>query len=447
MNYDQQADALNATLREANNSLFTLLSERGKAAFFPKSGILNQTAQAKGCAINATIGIALEDDASVMCSSALSSQIPGIPKLVFNYAPGTGLPGLRETWKKQLVEKNPSLAATSFSTPLVTTALTHGLLISGLLFVNQADTVIVPAPFWENYSLIFEETCGGILDTFPQFIDREQFNVQGLEAKLRQHPGKKKIILLNYPNNPTGYTPTYEQADAIIDLLRRSAEAGDQIVAIIDDAYFGLFYEPGTCTESLFCRLSTLHESIIAVKIDGPTKEDYAWGMRVGFITFGTKNGSAALYGAIEQKCAGIIRSTISNAPHISQWLLQNGYVSGDHKTQQKEKFQVLRNRYEAVRKILADHPEYRDVFAPFPFNSGYFMCIETVAGIDAEKLRLTLINRFSTGLVVFGNLIRIAFSSVPTHDLERLFANIYLAGQEQIGRFNPRPPLTGCGG
>ena len=48
---------------------------------------------------------------------------------------------------------------------------------------------------------------------------------------------------------------------------------------------FGLVYENGIFKESLFSKLADLHENVLAVKVDGATKEDYAWGFRVGFIT------------------------------------------------------------------------------------------------------------------------------------------------------------------
>ena len=47
---------------------------------------------------------------------------------------------------------------------------------------------------------------------------------------------------------------------------------------LVDDAYFGLVYEDNVFKESIFARLAGLSENIMAVKLDGPTKEDYVWG-------------------------------------------------------------------------------------------------------------------------------------------------------------------------
>ena len=96
---------------------------------------------------------------------------------------------------------------------------------------------------------------------------------------------EKAIVLLNFPNNPTGFTPSVKEAEAIVQVLKDAAEGGLKLVVVLDDAYFGLFYED-SIKESLFGLLADSHENILPVKIDGATKENYVWGLRVGFITY-----------------------------------------------------------------------------------------------------------------------------------------------------------------
>ena len=70
---------------------------------------------------------------------------------------------------------------------------------------------------------------------------------------------RKKIVLLNFPNNPTGYTPTEQEMAEIRDALKEAAEKGNKIVVIVDDAYFGLVYKKGIYTQSIFAELSHFH--------------------------------------------------------------------------------------------------------------------------------------------------------------------------------------------
>jgi aspartate/methionine/tyrosine aminotransferase len=429
MKLDTQAKQLNESIKAANRHVYAMLSEKGKNIFFPKRGILAQTAEASGKAINATIGTALEDNATPMCLESLWKQLNLQKKNIFSYAPSPGRPEIRAIWKEMLYKKNPSLAGKEVSLPVVTSALTHGLSMAGYLFCGKGDTVIIPDLYWENYDLILSHGCGAAIATYPTFRG-EAYNVAGITKRLKALPRGKKIVLLNFPNNPTGYTVTVSEAQAIKDALVDAADAGDDIVVFVDDAYFGLVYEEGILKESLFALLTGAHERILCVKFDGPTKEDYVWGFRVGFVTFGVKNGPPQLYAALEAKLAGAIRGNISNASNIGQSLLLTAYADPLYREEKEAKHAVLKRRYDKMRDIFKSHPEYAEVLLPLPFNSGYFMCVRLVAG-SAEAVRQKLLSAYDTGIIALGDVIRIAFSSTPFPLLEKLLDNIYKAGSE----------------
>ncbi len=104
--------------------------------------------------------------------------------------------------------------------------------------------------------------------------------------------------------------------DETVAVLRQAAEEGRNLVVVADDAYFGLFYGEEVAQESLFARLAGCHPRLLAVKVDGPTKEKFVWGFRTGMLTFAaTAAGDAdALYKALETKAAGAIRSASRTA-------------------------------------------------------------------------------------------------------------------------------------
>lgn len=429
---DQQAITLNDVIQKSHPAIFELLSNRGKGIFFPKLGILAQSAQAKGKEINATIGEAIEDNGHPMHLTDLGQLVNLPDSAVFPYAPSFGKPDLRSTWKSFIYKKNPSLGDTAISMPIATNGITHGISISSYLFVEEGDSVIVPDLYWENYSLIFENNYLGKIDNFPLFVNGG-FNFEGLKQKMEQTPGKI-ILVLNFPNNPSGYTPLVSEIDGIVELVSAQAAQGKKVVVLIDDAYFGLVYEKRVYTESIFTRLATLSENVLAVKLDGATKEDYVWGFRVGFITYGVKNGTAALYEALENKTAGAVRGNISNISHLSQSLLQKAYSSESYDQNKVEKYNILHSRYEKIKQVL-ENPKYNRYFSALPFNSGYFMCIELKDGLKAEEVRKILLEKYSTGVIVFGNLIRIAFSAVPEEKIAPLIENIHAACQDYLGQ------------
>jgi len=421
---------LNRTIQDTNPHVFEMLSEKGKRIYFPTKGILAQTAEANGKAINATIGIALEDSGSTMILSSINEQVVLNGKDVFSYAPNYGKPELRSVWKKMLFKKNPALAQAEISIPVVTSALTHGLSAAGYLFIDEDDTIITPDFYWENYSLVFDYAYGSKLRTFPMFNDKRGFNTDELRRCLLDGPVGKKIVVLNFPNNPTGYTVTNEEALITKDIIVEAAQKGNSVIVFVDDAYFGLVFEDGIFKESMFSLLADAHERILAVKFDGATKEDYVWGLRVGFVTFGCAKNSPGFYSALESKLGGSIRGSISSASNLGQSVLLSVYGSPTYESEKAEKFTILQRRYEKIKEILDNHPEYLQTLNPLPFNSGYFMCLEVKNG-KAEEIRRLLLDKYNTGVIAQGSLLRVAFSSTPFNQIEKLFDNIYSASKE----------------
>jgi aspartate/methionine/tyrosine aminotransferase len=302
--------------------------------------------------------------------------------------------------------------------------------MAGYLFVDPGDKILLPDKYWENYELLFESAYGGELSFFNTFkgggFDLDAF-AKGLASL-----GPKKIALLTFPNNPTGYTPKQAEQDAIVELLTAEARRGRRVLVLVDDAYFGLVYEPGVATESIFARLADAHENLLAVKIDGATKEDYVWGFRVGFITYGSKGITAATCSALEAKTGGALRGNISNASHLSQTLVFTGFSSPDYDSVKREKYDTLKRRYLKVKQVLkANEDRFREVFTPLPFNSGYFMCVELKKGMEAEAVRQKLLAKYDTGVIALGSLIRVAFSAVREESIPQLFDNIDKACRE----------------
>lgn len=423
---DNQAFSSNKTIEKLNSNVLEMLSERGKNIFFPKLGILAQSAQAKGKAINATIGEAVEDDGTSMHLPEFDALVNMPTANIFPYAPSFGKPEFRTLWKESIYRKNPSLNDTVISNPIATNGLTHGISMAGYLFANEGDTVFISNHYWENYNLILENSYGAKVSTFELF-DNGGFNVTDFSKKLNEIEGDKIITLLNFPNNPAGYTPLTAEIEAIVVEIKKMADKGKKVVVIIDDAYFGLVYEKNVFTESIFAELANLSENVLAIKLDGPTKEDYVWGFRVGFITYAIKGGNAELYEALENKTAGAIRGNISNISQLSQSLLYKVYSAPTYEESKKKKFEILKNRYQILRTEFSN-PNYVEYFTPLPFNSGYFMCIELKKGLVAEEIRKHLLENYSTGVIVLGNVIRLAFSAVPQSKLPELVENIYKA-------------------
>jgi aspartate/methionine/tyrosine aminotransferase len=419
------AKQLNEILERENPHVYAMLSTLGKEIYFPKVGILSQSAEAKTKATkyNATIGTALENGQPMHLKVIQDTLSAYAPKDIYEYAPPAGKPELRTAWRKKMIVENPSLEGKLFGNPLVTNALTHGLSIVADLFVSPGDSILIPDKNWENYELTFGIRRGGEIVNYPLYNTEGTFNAAALrEAILGQKEKGKAIVLLNFPNNPTGYTPGLEEGRQIVAAIEEGAKAGINVVVVTDDAYFGLFFEE-SLHQSLFGQLSDLHPRVLAIKIDGATKEEYVWGFRVGFITYAGK--SEALLNALEQKTMGIIRATISSGPHPSQTFVLHALNAPEFQAQKLEKFNIMKGRANRVKQLL-DSGKFNEAWDYYPFNSGYFMCLK-LKTVAAESLRLHLLDRYGVGTIALGESdLRVAFSCIEESGLEELFDLIY---------------------
>jgi len=415
---------LNETL--GNSVAWRLLSEMGKRMYFPR-GILTQSAEAteKAHLYNATVGMAYENNEPMMLD-ALQEALPGLSKTeAVAYAPTGGVGALRNEWKAALARKNPSLAGKSYSLPVVVPGLTAAVSYLVDMFVNPGDQVVVPDMHWPNYKLIVEERKTAVGVTFPIFAG-QGYNLDGLEARLRE-TGKargKAVCILNFPNNPTGYSLTLAEADRLVSTLIAIAKEGIDLLVIADDAYFGLQYEEALLRESIFARLVDAHENILAAKADGPTKEDYVWGFRVGFVTFGGKGLDAKMHEALVKKMFGVIRSSVSSSSGLAQHLLLKALLYPGYEDQKARYSRILEDRYKAMKACLSSN-RLPSCLSVLPFNSGYFMSF-LCTGISAEKLRLDLLNNLGIGTISMQDkYLRVAFSSVEVEHIPALLSAI----------------------
>ena len=430
------AQELNLIIAKGNPHLMEMLSGVGKNLFFPK-GILSQSAEAKEKAhkLNATIGIATEQGGTMHFPSVMDS-IDGLrPEASLTYAPSFGIPALRKMWHDALVAKNPSLAGKTYSLPVVTCGITHAISMFADIWADPGDRVLLPDMIWGNYNMIMNVKRGLEIDHFPLFSADGGFNLAAFEEKLQSEAEKhdKISVLLNFPNNPTGYTVSAKEGDRIVEILVGLAEAGTNVVAVTDDSYFGLFYEEETLKESLFARLCGRHSRLLAIKLDGATKENFVWGLRIGFMTYGIKIDGDPLpvYDALEKKTAGSIRGSISNASHLGQSIILKSMQGPNYEAEKKEKFEILKSRARRVKEVLSS-PKFKEAWDVYPFNSGYFMCIR-LKSVEAEPLRLHLLEKYGVGLISIGQRnLRIAFSCLEENDIPELF-DIILKGVEDL--------------
>ena len=391
----------------------SFFSKLGENIILPQDVLIQskETAAVTG-AINATIGIA------TINKKAMS--LPSINKVLTElnnseylpYSPTPGLPKMRELWKEKILADNPSINKDFLSLPMVTTGITQGIDIAANLFSQKGDALLLPNLFWQNYAQIYTIKIGNTIYKYNQFDENNEFSIKNFKQTLYSIKEDKISLILNFPNNPTGYTPSDVELDSLVEVINIFAKenTNKQIIIVSDDAYFGLFFEENHKTPTLSATYKLAeNENCLIVKLDGITKEFYSWGLRVGFITYYTKNDE--LRKILLEKTQGYLRSTTSSPSNLSQ---QIAVRLLDNKQSLEEKAindKIIEERYDELKQAISKE-NLNSLVTVLPFNSGYFFTIKLPSNINAHEFRLKFLNEYKYGVYSMDDdHIRIAFS------------------------------------
>ena len=391
----------------------SFFSKLGENIILPQDVLIQskETAAIPG-AINATIGIAT--------SNKKAMALPSINKVITEinnseylpYSPTPGLPKMRELWKEKILADNPSINKDFLSLPMVTTGITQGIDIAANLFSESGDALLLPNLFWQNYAQIYTIKLGNKIYKYNQFDENNEFSISNFKETLYSIKEDKISLILNFPNNPTGYTPSDAELNSLVDVISTYAKENKnkQLIIVSDDAYFGLFFEKNHKTPTLSATYKLAeNENCLIVKLDGITKEFYSWGLRVGFITYYTKNDE--LRKILLEKTQGYLRSTTSSPSNLSQQIAVR-LLDNKQSLEEKEiNDKIIEERYNELKQAISKE-QLDQLVRVLPFNSGYFFTIKLPSNINAHEFRLKFLNEYKYGVYSMDDEhIRIAFS------------------------------------
>ncbi|HVR97324.1 MAG TPA: aminotransferase class I/II-fold pyridoxal phosphate-dependent enzyme [Thermoanaerobaculia bacterium] len=421
---------INAVLERETPALFQALSPLGRRAFFPPD-IPAQAAEARGKTFNATIGQITDGrgGAVALPSLAAAFHLTGQDlNQALLYSPIEGLPEVRRRWRDWQRRGMPDTVPSSL--PVVTVGLGHGLSLIADLFGGEGKAIAIPQPFWGNYRQAFATRTGARVLTAPAYVEG-RYNPRALAQALEPLPdGEPAVALLNVPSNPGGYSPTVEERRIVIESLLEAA-GRRPLVVVCDDAYAGLVFEPDIPRASLFWELAGAHPNLVAVKVDGATKELSFFGGRVGFLTFAVDPESEAAR-ALENKVKLLVRSGVGSPVAASQIAVLQALRSESVEAEVEEVRQLLEGRYRALQSALAgSDPE---LLGPLPFNSGCFALVQLPEGLgcSADAVRRHLLEHHDTGLIsIEPRYLRLAHCSVDAAALPELVRRMEAAVKE----------------
>ena len=435
------------------------LSEYGKAIYNP-TGIFYWSGRAKAEAkINATIGSAMGKAKELFAEGGdnqITLCIPSIRKYfnelgteeIFPYAPEAGVPAFRDAWKKWILHKSGASATRlekQMLSPIIVSGITGGISLCTRMFVDPGTPIIVPDKRWENYDNIFERNVGNTIVEFATF-DGQEFNYAGLIQAIKNvwATQDKAVVMLNFPNNPTGYCPPKEAAKELVRTLDELTNGtSKKLVIIFDDAYEGYVYDESCENTSIFYQLEP-KTNLLPVKLDGISKEMLWYGARIGMITIACPDAwfsivpKAQVESELENKFRGVIRNTISNSNRVAQSAALKALQNMEPIIADRQKvFNLLSDRYHILKeKTAALDPA---LLIADPFQGGFF-CFVNVnpqTGLKAPDICDHLLKQYKVGTVPLLtdkiNGIRLAFCGVEKEDIAEMVDSLQNAVKDLL--------------
>lgn len=199
-----------------------------------------------------------------------------------HYAPTNGIPELREALAEKAYEEY-GLKYDSNSEILVTVGGIEAISLALLALVNPGDEVLIPNPGFVCYEPSVR-LAGGVPVSVP-LLERSGFrpSIDDVTSLITE---KSRVMILNYPNNPTGTVLSY---DELASLAKIAVER--DLIVISDEVYEKIIYDG----EKHYC-LATFPGMWERTLVVNSFSKTYAMtGLRVGYV-YGPKELIAPLW-------------------------------------------------------------------------------------------------------------------------------------------------------
>jgi len=184
-----------------------------------------------------------------------------------HYTSSAGIPELREAIANKLRSENG--LEVKKENVIVTPGSKQVLFYAIMALVDEGDEVVIPTPAWPSY-MEMVTVAGGVVKEVPS---KKGFsmNIEGLKEAVTK---RTKIILINSPNNPTGYVASKKELRAVADIAKDR-----RICVLSDEVYEKLLYEGSHLSIG---SLPGMDE--YAITVNGFSKAYAMTGWRLGYV-------------------------------------------------------------------------------------------------------------------------------------------------------------------
>ena len=194
---------------------------------------------------------------------------------IIEYGPSAGYERYRKKLAKFYQNQNVSVATEDI---MITTGGSEALLFALGSIMDPEDEVIIPEPFYANYSAFSAESSARVVPVISNI--ESGFTLPTIEEFEKAITSKTKAILICNPNNPTGYLYSESEINQLGALVKKY-----DLFLIADEVYREFIYDERDQHFSVM-NLKGIEQNVIM--IDSVSKRYSMCGARIGCLL--TKN-------------------------------------------------------------------------------------------------------------------------------------------------------------
>lgn len=254
--------------------------------------------------------------------------------------------------------------------------------------LSKGDTILLPEVAWGSYKLMAQE-YGLQIETYSLF-DGEHFNVQDFRTKAQTIMARqqKLLVVINDPcHNPTGYSLTIDEWNAVIDILNTCSKQG-HVVLLNDVAYLDYSYDLKHVHRYMEC-FNRIEPTVAVIIAFSCSKTCTSYGLRIGAAVILAKTQEAV--DELEIVMEKMARATWSN---INNSGMENFVrVTTDHKTE----FEAEKAEYIGLLKQRSDIlvQEAKACGLPiYPYKEGFFVTLRIEDNDRCRRYHQALIDQ-----------------------------------------------------
>ncbi|GAF03068.1 aspartate aminotransferase [Saccharicrinis fermentans DSM 9555 = JCM 21142] len=196
------------------------------------------------------------------------NAIKNIDRKVLEYSDSAGIPALREKLTHYYRAQNIELSKEEI---MVTTGGSEAFIFAFFCCFNPGDEIIIPEPFYANYSS-FANAMGINIKPISSTFERG-FALPTIEKFEKLITPQTKGIFICNPNNPTGYLYSKEELHQLRDIVLQN-----NLFLLSDEVYREFCYDERGHFSAL--NLKGLEENVVL--IDSFSKRYSECGIRIG---------------------------------------------------------------------------------------------------------------------------------------------------------------------